>query len=99
MPESKLGPLDAAATALLALGCADPFSTDPAIRVRCLWMAEQLRVVRAHAERRLEPLAADDVGDTIRATLDAFASLPPDLVAQSEVADAISALRAVETAG
>lgn len=96
MPDSNLAPLDAAATALLAVGCAGPFGTNPEIRVHCLWLVEQLRVLGAFPERSLEPLAADEVGDTIRTAL---ASLPSDFATHRALVDAISTLRAFQAVG
>jgi hypothetical protein len=88
------GGLDGAATCLLAVGCADPFETEPAVRVRCLWAVEQLRAIGARPERDLQPLAGDLVGATIRAALTALTALtalPTGLTEQPAVAEAITA--------
>lgn len=87
--------LDEVASCLLAVGYADPFGTEPGVRLHCLWAVEHLRTMGAHPERVLEPLLAEEVDGKIRVALRFLtSSLPPDVAASRAVIEAIEAARA-----
>ncbi len=86
--------LDEAASCLLAVGYADPFGTEPGVRLHCLWAVEHLRTMGAHPERVLEPLLAEEVDGKIRVALRFLTSLPPDVAASRSVIEAIATARA-----
>jgi hypothetical protein len=100
MADPHDGGLDGAATLLLAVGCADPFATDPAVRLRCLWAVERLRAVGARPERDFELLMSDQVSATIHDALAELVTLTPRLTEQPAafyaVTDGIAALETLD---
>jgi hypothetical protein len=94
MAELEPGVLDEAASGLLAVGCADPFGTDPAVRVQCLWAVERLRGVGARPVRVLEPMPTGEIERSIRTALADLTSLAPENATRWAVVDAIAAARA-----
>lgn len=87
--------LDEPTTALLGVGCSDPFGTAAAVRLYCLQAAEHLRVSGGRPGHPLTPLLAEEVASTMRYAHRCLLSLPAQLLLEPLV---LKAIREVRTA-
>ncbi len=95
-PDRRLHPLlDDAAAVLLAAGCADPFATTPALRLRCLYAGKRLQAVGARPSRSPTESLDDLPGAVILAILVlALLANDPEVSTDARL-DAQDALRVV----
>lgn len=85
--------LDRAATYLLAVAYADPFTTDPSVRLPSLWAVELLATVGA-APIRWDPYDPPPAAECLREALATLGQLPIELFADRAVLEAAAAARA-----
>ena len=85
--------LDDAATGLLAVGCADPFSSSASLRLCCLWAVERLRTVGARPARDLTRISVVDIAATTNTAPVALDGLVDDSAASAMIAEVAAAVR------